>query len=319
MTRCPEFYAKLLKDGNFCGLSDGAISQIKGYLETVDKIASRGVPKEQVMERFPEGAARPLLSLKDDETRLKALNYVISRLKDGEKITAGDLKSSIKDWLGAGKCNVDKHDGNAGHVSKKFTNVNSPTEEKPDPSGKPLSEVIAKDEPHGSSLFHTAGEELAAKKTGIAGEMFPDSVVKENLIAPVWTPATCKTGPCPDGKTHAAPDKVRGICCDLTGQLVNQLKDCPYLERQRKAVAGGFVVAGTGKPSPHKEESETPAPNPRDVERENRVRLADELLACMPGSAHVLVSDLKRDHPSLKTTYDVIFQALVSMAEKGAQ
>jgi hypothetical protein len=132
MTRCPEFYTKLLKDGNFCGLSDGAISQIKGYLETVDKIASRGISKDQIMERFPEGAARPLLSLKDDETRTKALNYVVGRLKDGEKITAGDLKSSIKTWLGSDKCNV----GNVGKKLGNPANVNSHSE------WKPLIEII---------------------------------------------------------------------------------------------------------------------------------------------------------------------------------
>jgi len=190
MTRCPEFYSKLLKDGNFCGLSDGAISQIKGYLETVDKIASRGVPKEEVMERFPEGAARPLLSLKDDETRTTALNYVVGRLKEGEKITAGDLKSSIKVWLGSDKCTVDKHDGNPGHVSKKFTNVNSPTEEKPDAPPQPSLAEQMKTVPHGSSAFHTARQELAAKKAGIAGEMYPanDHIADVSKMAPVLPP-----------------------------------------------------------------------------------------------------------------------------------
>ena len=59
-------------------------------------------------------------------------------------------------------------------------------------------------------------------------------------------------------------------------------------------------------------------PNPRDVEREKRSRLADEWLAAMPGSAQLCVTDIQRSDPKLKTTSDVLFDALVCRAEKGA-
>lgn len=127
MTRCPEFYDKLERDGNFCGLSPGAISQIKAYRELIDKIQKQGIDRTAAYEHFPAGAAREITAVKDDETRTKGLNYVISVLKEGKSVTAPELKTQIGNWL--------KSEGNAcnlGHVSKKFTNVNSSSEKKPE-------------------------------------------------------------------------------------------------------------------------------------------------------------------------------------------
>ena len=241
MTRCPEFYEKFERDGNFCGLSAGAISQIKAYRELIDKISKQGIDRTLVYEHFPEGAAREITRLRDDETRLKGLNYVVSCLKRNEKITASDLRSSIKAWLKSESttCNV-------GHVSKKFTNVNSPTEQKPAPECKPLSEVMAPapDVPCGSSSFHTAAQELAATRGGIAGEMFPDGLNPSNSmeLKPAWTPAACPA--C----EHVIIQKVLGNKCKLDGGLCCNVKVCPVERRKQMAAAGGFVPEGQPRP-----------------------------------------------------------------------
>ena len=56
MTHCVEFWKKWKKEPNFCGLSPQAISEIKAYLETVEKICKLGIPEEEVYESLPEGA-----------------------------------------------------------------------------------------------------------------------------------------------------------------------------------------------------------------------------------------------------------------------
>jgi len=75
------------------------MSRELAYLEIVEKIESTGLDEKFIYEHFPEGAARPMISLSDDGTRTKALNYAIGRLKDGEKITQGELGSTINGWL----------------------------------------------------------------------------------------------------------------------------------------------------------------------------------------------------------------------------
>lgn len=37
MTRCQEFYDKVEKDGNFCGMSETAFRDLNHYIEEVEK------------------------------------------------------------------------------------------------------------------------------------------------------------------------------------------------------------------------------------------------------------------------------------------
>ena len=145
MTRCPDLYDKLDRDGNFCGLSSSAISKIKAYRELIDKIEKAGIDRAFAYENFSEGASRAITSLNDDESRGKGLNYVIARLKQKEKITAPELKKMVAEWLNSGST-----DGNLGDVSKKLPIVRTPTEqkpsfpvEKPTPAGQTLTEKMA--------------------------------------------------------------------------------------------------------------------------------------------------------------------------------
>jgi len=101
MTYCKEFFHKFEKDGNFCGLDRSQESRINGYMEIVKLLEKQNIPEDQIFKRFTVKAAEPLISAKD-EARTKGLNYVTSRLMDGEKITNGDLQSSFKSW-GYGK------------------------------------------------------------------------------------------------------------------------------------------------------------------------------------------------------------------------
>lgn len=131
MTRCVEWYDKFEKDGNFCGLSASGVSQVKAYNEMRERIGKHIPDKALVVDNFPEGVARVLSSVKDDETRTRGLNFVIEALKKREKVTAPALQKTIHDWLKPGSCNVEKKGDNLGHVSNNFPNVKSPSEQKP--------------------------------------------------------------------------------------------------------------------------------------------------------------------------------------------
>ena len=69
MTRCVDFYRKWEKDPNWCEKTRGAVSQINSYLELVTEISSRGIDKEVIYAKFPETAARPVISIKDPDIR----------------------------------------------------------------------------------------------------------------------------------------------------------------------------------------------------------------------------------------------------------
>lgn len=123
MTRCVSFWNKFEEEGNFCGMSPQSISQVKAYLEIAKKIEKTGIDKETIYLNFPEGAARPLISVKDDETRTKGLNHVVSVLKKGQKINGKELQKTINTWLtdNTTDCSLNAR-------SEKLTNVKrSPT------------------------------------------------------------------------------------------------------------------------------------------------------------------------------------------------
>ncbi len=221
MTRCPEFYEKFERDGNFCGLSAPAISQIKAYRELIEKIVKAGIEKNTAYEKFPERAAREVTSLKDDETRLKALNHVVSVLKKGNSVTSAELKAQIKGWL-VGSCTVEKHADNPEHVSKNFTMVKSPTEQKPDPA--PIQEAPVQ-------------PSLAAQMAG--------TVPAE---PPVHRPPPCLGGGgCDQTPSKFITDKVRGNCCDAIGVPLNQLpgNECPYDVKLARKSESAFVPASS--------------------------------------------------------------------------
>ena len=135
MSRCVSFWHKFEQEGNFCGMDPTEISRVKAYLEFVGKLNARGFEKDFIYEKFTAGAARPLITLRDDETRTEALNYVGNCLERKEKITEGDLKGHIKSLLQkAGKsCSMNAR-------SEKLTNVKFPAQPEPEIVKEPQSE-----------------------------------------------------------------------------------------------------------------------------------------------------------------------------------
>ena len=233
MTRCVEWYDKFEKDGDFCHLSPAGISSVKAYNELRAKIAHHIPDKAFVVDNFPEGAARPLIHCKDDETRVKGLNYVIDCLARKEKVTAGDLQTTINGWLKPNACTVVKKGGNPGHVSKNFTNVKSPSEQKP---------ILPVEKPIIAPLHPSLAQQQAAKQEPeicTLPETFEQKtplVVVDSYTSPPPKPAPCTLlKQCPDLNYHCKTEKVRGRVCDVIGIPCNQLPDneCP-LERKNR-------------------------------------------------------------------------------------
>ncbi len=256
MSRCVSFWHKFEQEGNFCGMDPTEISRVKAYLEFVGKLNVRGFDKDFIYEKFTAGAARPLIALKDDETRTEALNYVGNCLDRKEKITEGDLKSHIRSLLQkAGKsCSMNAR-------SEKLTNVKIPAQpvpqiEKEPQSEKPIQSLadrvrademraseanqqhvnpgaictvnpIVVDDSKRQSAFRTGSQVRA----GIAGEMYPQQ--QEPADPPAWTPEVCKSGKCPNGDSYYSPK--RGECA-LCGDPIDKITLCPLLERRKQQV-----------------------------------------------------------------------------------
>jgi hypothetical protein len=88
MTRCEEFYRKVEKDGNFCGMSESSISDVKQYRELL--------AENSAIADLTEGAARGLIREKDKDVKAKAIEVIAKQLKDGEKVTAKIVKEDLK-------------------------------------------------------------------------------------------------------------------------------------------------------------------------------------------------------------------------------
>ena len=109
--RCVEWYDKFEKDGDFCGLTASGISQVKAYNEMRHKIVVHVPNKKHIVDHFTENASRAITKYaKDDESRTKAINYVIACLKRNETITYGDLQKTITGWLKPESCAVGNND-----------------------------------------------------------------------------------------------------------------------------------------------------------------------------------------------------------------
>lgn len=242
---CHDWFRKWKREHNFCGLRPQDAKEMDRYIDLTEKIAGNGsgMDEDFIHDHFTAGAARPLLRCKDDAAYEKGLNYVVACLKREEMITGGDLQATIDGLTGKGtRKPKESTQMRQENPSVPMESTQMRTQEIPDPSGAPLSDRL-KDEPHGTSAFHTAAQELAAKQNGIAGEMFPDPVVKETLTAPTWTSAACPA--C----EHVIIQKVLGNKCKQTGGLCQDVKECPVERRKQMAQEQGFVIAGSGAPS----------------------------------------------------------------------
>lgn len=264
MTRCAKFHHLFDEVGDFCGMSPTAISQYKAYREQVSKLVNLGIEEDFIFENFPEGPGRVLSNIKDDETRIKALNHVASCLKRGEKVTEGDLRGTLKTWqeLSGKSCTVGKKGGNLGHVSKNFTNVKNSTS---------VSEVLPKTESVIPPVTDADRERKARLNPPDAchdGESKPltepvkasfGALAKEPLVPGPGVPVAPQKAPCvdaktfklcPDGECHVKTEaNTRGRVCVLWNAQCSQLPgDACYIEyrnahRNDKKSGNGFVPA----------------------------------------------------------------------------
>ena len=219
MTHCTDFWHKWRKEPNFCGLSPQSISEIKGYLELVDKIVKTGITEETVFENCPSGACRPLLRLSDDETRVKGLNYIVSCLKRKEKVTQNDLQTTIAGWLKKEVCKLPE--------STQLRRTKEPLLVE-----TPIAPL------HPSLAQQVRKQEMAeAEKNQPAPVEEPEPVVVPPPRPPTPAPCLSLKG-CPDFQNHIdTSNKILGRVCNVIRIPCNQLpgpdKECPLERKDR--------------------------------------------------------------------------------------
>jgi hypothetical protein len=174
---------------NFCGMSKTSIAYYKHYRETVNKLTARGFGEDFVYEHFTEGPDRVIASVKDDETRVRLLEYVAHCLERKEKVTEGDLRGTIKAWHESetGKCQVTPDTSTR---SEKLTNVNKKAQSVPESPKEPQDEKPKeplKIEPDGKPEQHVN----------------PGPAV---MVNPVFTPDTLRQSPFRNGNEIKAHD-----------------------------------------------------------------------------------------------------------------
>lgn len=206
MSRCAKFHHLYDEVGNFCGMSRQSISYYKAYREIVRKLVGQGLDEDFVFENFAEGPGRIISSLKDDETRTKALNYVSGRLHEKEKITESDLKASIKVWQGKDTCTTDHSTR-----SEMSTNVDNAVQIEPEIPAAPIAQTLK--ERYGNTV----------------SDIPPKSAEGPPKPKPV---------PCLSGEVCKHEKKTElGRKCDMINQFLNQLPGgkCPFDLKEEKA------------------------------------------------------------------------------------
>lgn len=104
MSRCLEFYQKWERDPNWCVKCKSSVRQIDKYIDLLDEMEARGIPKERTIVCLPENNARPLISIQDAEVREIAISHIENALnrktpQGGEytqKLTMGEVNSIIQ-------------------------------------------------------------------------------------------------------------------------------------------------------------------------------------------------------------------------------
>jgi hypothetical protein len=220
------------------------ISRVKAYLEYVGKLEKVGIDRDFIFQNFTVGAARPLISTKDEETRTKALNYVAACLKRNEKVTAGDLQSSITVWLkDAGKTCGLRTRSEKLEISK-FPAQTEPETEKEAQTEKPIPMSLAEQTRQNKAATEPpvpippapCAARLKEKYNGDGQEH--TAPAPKPITDPV--PAPCRVegwgGKCPDLENHIdKTNTILGTRCNLVGVPINQLieDECPIARAAR--------------------------------------------------------------------------------------
>jgi hypothetical protein len=201
MSRCVQFWHKFEVEGNFCGMDPSEISRVKAYLEFVGKLEKVGLEKDFIFQHFTVGAARPLISTSDEETRTKALDYVAHCLKRKETVTAGDLKGTINIFLKeSGKaCSVnarsEKLENSKIRAQPAPESVNGAQSEKPimpvnlgDSIRKQEMEQAAANQPEHGRARDPTNPEMPATHTHQEPAFKTGNEIRQGLMAPEREP-----------------------------------------------------------------------------------------------------------------------------------
>lgn len=88
MTRCDEFYEKVERDGNFCGMDERTMRNVKAYMEFMERNGN--------LKPLSEKAAQGLIREKDPIVKAKAIEAVGKNVLHGNVPTASQVKQIIE-------------------------------------------------------------------------------------------------------------------------------------------------------------------------------------------------------------------------------
>lgn len=87
MTRCEEFYEKVEKDGNFCGMRADAYRTILAYRDLLRR--------NPTIVGLTEGAARVLIAEKDEKLKAKAIEWAADQISRGNVPTGANMRTFL--------------------------------------------------------------------------------------------------------------------------------------------------------------------------------------------------------------------------------
>jgi len=104
MSRCLEFYQKWEKDPNWCEKCKDSVRKINRYIDLLDDFETKGIPKDKTIVFLPEGSARALISIQDENIKEKAISHIENVLNRKtpqgggytQKLTVGDVAKIIR-------------------------------------------------------------------------------------------------------------------------------------------------------------------------------------------------------------------------------
>lgn len=214
MSYCVDYLQKFKREGNFCGLDKGQVSRLNGYANLLETLEKQQIPEDVIINNFTVGAATPLLPVKD-ERRTDCLNYIVSQLKTGKKVTAGQVRAKLQIY-------------------------NKPVTE-PQPAPATTNEKLIS-----TNLVDVPAAPIAPilkEKYNGQAEQHQPTKLKPSCMGPLDT-FEC----CPDGKIHIMNGGLRGRICSVIGVPCNQLPrdECPIeVQTQKEAIAKN-TYQGTG-------------------------------------------------------------------------
>lgn len=90
MTRCREFYDKVKKEGNFCGMSETSLNEVTSYIELINE--------RPAFAGFSEGALRPLIREQNEELKKTIMDNILE-LNTEDRLAKYGTEKKMKEAL----------------------------------------------------------------------------------------------------------------------------------------------------------------------------------------------------------------------------